>query len=65
MPLLDLGGIGVMGQGVLQSPELLARVAAEGVNGAPGKKHLALVEKLPPDGSEYKIMFRLQPSFFC
>lgn len=59
VPLLNLGGVGIVSQGVLQSAKLLARVAAKGVDRPPGEEHLALVEKPPSDGSKYKIMLRL------
>ena len=60
MPLLNLGGVGVVGQGIFQPPELLARITAKGVDRSPGEEHLALVEKLLPDGGEHKIV--LQPA---
>ena len=57
--LFAFSGIGVVGQGILQPPELLVGIAAEGDGRPPGEKHLALVDELLPDGSEDKVVLRL------
>ncbi len=58
MSLFAFSGIGVVGQGILQPPELLSCVTAKGADRPPGEEQLAPLKKLPPDGGKYKIVIR-------